>query len=92
MGVDVAGEHISCADEEPPQSTLFLSMYAVAGDGLVVSLTLSEAVSVTLLLENHVYRLPEMKDLEFQPCPAWMVPSPTLISDATVIRHTIIIH
>jgi hypothetical protein len=85
----VAGQPIPGVSAEAPLSRLDLGLHAVAGDGIEVTLAMAEGATLTLQLEDHVYRLPEVEGLEVRPRPAWMMPSPTFVSDATLVRRTV---
>jgi hypothetical protein len=89
VGATLAGEPVADMSPESPRSTFFFSIYAAAGEGLEMSLTLAEAAPVTVLLEDHAYGLPEIDNMSIQPRPDWMIPSPTFISDATVVQQTV---
>ena len=52
-----------------PYSALNLSFYAVAGDGVELTLTLAEPASVTVAMEAHTYALPVIDQLTIQPRP-----------------------
>ncbi|MEZ4862785.1 MAG: M28 family peptidase [Caldilineaceae bacterium] len=74
-----------------PSASLNLGFYSVAGDGVTVALTQQEAAPITVMLEDHTYALPAIEGMSIQPRPAWMMPSPTFVSDATLIRQTVTI-
>lgn len=87
----IAGQPLGRVSAESPRSRLFATIQAAAGDGLDVELTLREGASVTVELEDRSYTLPDFDGLSVQARPARMMPSPTFISDATIVRNTITI-
>ena len=87
----IEGKPMDDVTAATPYSALKLSFYAVAGDGVALTLTLAEPASVTVAMEDHTYALPTIDELTIQPRPAWMMPSPTFVSDATLVRRTVTI-
>jgi len=91
VGGAVAHRQLDGMSAETPRSALVFGIHAAADDGLEVTLTLQDSSPVTLLLEDHSYSLPDIDGIAIRPRLAWMMPSPTFISDATVVRRTVTI-
>ncbi|MEZ4712953.1 MAG: M28 family peptidase [Caldilineaceae bacterium] len=98
--LSTAGQIIAATIEDQPMADisatspyelLNLGFYTVAGEGVVVTLTQPESAPVTVMLEDHTYALPTIEGMTIQPRPAWMMPSPTFVSDATLVRQTVTI-
>ncbi|MCK7511312.1 MAG: hypothetical protein MZV70_49485 [Desulfobacterales bacterium] len=68
-----------------------IGLHAVAGEGFEIQLVIRGGGKVTLNIEEHVYSLPEIPGLTIRPRPDWMLPSPTFVSDATILRTTAVI-
>jgi hypothetical protein len=76
-------------NEQDPAKRITFGLHAIAGEGVEVHLVIRGEGAVTLSVEEHVYALPEIPGLTIQPRPEWMMPSPTFVSDATILRSTI---
>ncbi len=86
----IAGKNIEGPEPETPLSHLNLGLYgSTAGEGLVLEIVLNESAGLEIFLEDHSYKLPRIEGFEIQQRPEWMMPSPTFISDSTIVRHTI---
>ena len=87
----IAGKPLGRVSADAPKSRLFATVQAAAGEGVLVELTLRDASSVTVELEDRSYALPEADGMVIEPRPTWMMPSPTFVSDATIVRRTVTI-
>lgn len=87
----IVGKPLGRVSADAPKSRLFATIQAAAGDGLEVGLTLRDASSVTVELEDRSYSLPEIDGMAIEPRQSWMMPSPTFVSDATIVRRTVTI-
>lgn len=75
--------------EQDPAKQIMFGLHAITGEGLEMNLVIRGEGTVTLNIEEHIYSLPEMPGLTIRPRPDWMLPSPTFVSDATILRHTV---
>ncbi|MEZ4736454.1 MAG: hypothetical protein R3E79_55920 [Caldilineaceae bacterium] len=91
VAATVAEQPMAEISTTSPAASLNLGFYSVAGEGVVLTLTQREPAPVTVLMEDHTYALPVLEGMSIQPRPAWMMPSPTFVSDATLIRQTVTI-
>ena len=91
IGSTIAGQPLGRVSADAPKSRLFAPIQAAAGEGVQVELTLRDASSVTVELEDRSYALPEADGMAIEPRPTWMMPSPTFVSDATIVRRTVTI-
>jgi hypothetical protein len=71
-----------------PLHQIKFALHTIPGEGLELGLVVQRKGIVTLDIEEHVYSLPEIPGLTIRPRPDWMLPSPTILSDATILRHT----
>jgi hypothetical protein len=60
------------------------------GEGVVeLELRVQGEGEVLLWIEDRLYSLPELAGIEITPRPAWMMPSPSFVSDATLLRSSL---
>lgn len=91
VGATVEGRPVDGISPETPRDLVMMDFHAVIddGEGIEVALTLDGDAPVSVFLEDHVYALPEVEGMDARPRPDWMMPSPTFVSDATLIRRTV---
>ena len=92
ISADIAGQRIKGPTPDSPLSALNLVLYgSTAGEGVELNILLESSAPLEVYLEDHRYSLPQIEGFEVTPRPDWMMPSPTFVSDATIVRHTIVI-
>ncbi len=91
VGAEVEGRPVDGISPETPRDLVMMDFHAVIddGEGIEVALTLDGDAPVSVFLEDHTYALPEIEGMDARPRPDWMMPSPTFVSDATLIRRTV---
>jgi len=92
ISADLAGRKIQGPAPESPLAALNVGIYgSTAAEGIELNILLASPAPLEIYLEDHRYSLPEIKGFEVSPRPDWMMPSPTFVSDATIVRRTLIV-
>jgi hypothetical protein len=74
-----------------PAQLVWIELYAVETTTIDLELTLAGAGSLRVLLEERLYRLPDLQGFEITPRPRWMMPSPTFVTDSSLIRTSFVL-
>jgi hypothetical protein len=75
------------ANPANPRRLLWIDLFGFTGEDVELALTIRGEGGVRLRVEERIYRLPELDGLIITPRPAWMMPSPTFVTDTTLLRH-----
>lgn len=79
------------ATQDNPSQELWIEIHGFPGRSIDLALTVRGTGRVELGIEERTYRLPELDGVEIAPRPAWMMPSPTFVTDSTLVRHTVVL-
>jgi hypothetical protein len=70
---------------------VWVQLYAVDTPTLDLAFTLAGAGGVRVQLEERLYHLPDLAEMEIAPRPAWMMPSPTFVTDSSLVRTSFVL-
>lgn len=79
------------AAPDRPAQRVWLEFYGVDTDIMDLELTIAGSGDVGLWVEERRFGLPDMADGPIRPRPDWMMPSPTFISDSSLIRTSFVL-
>lgn len=92
VDVQVLGRSFTeIATREEPARLLWVELYGNEAPTLDLEVALVGEGELRVQVEERLYALPELAGMKIAPRPAWMMPSPTFVTDSTLIRTDFVV-
>lgn len=88
----VAGEPLDAiASAAQPAHEFWTQVFGLSHKPLALILAVRGEGAVTITVEERIYALPDLPGITITPRPDWMIPSPTFVTDTSLIRRTFVV-
>ncbi len=91
-GVQILGKPLAeVASAAQPAQVLWVELYGIETTTIDLEFTLVGSGSVRVQIEERFYQLPDLAEVEIAPRPTWMMPSPTFVTDSSLVRTNFVL-